>query len=235
MTNPAKPSAESKKIGLLIVLVLTAGVIYFWPSHGAEESGAGSMAQASTRDPVKQSSANRQVSDFEVLASRSGRQPAAGKAALREFKPSMKQSAANPIDTERFDPTLRTDVLDKLADVRAAPAKRSLFDFYTPPAAQTQKLPEPVAPVVVAVASAPPPRPQIQLHFYGHEIADGGGVRRVFCELNDQVMIPSEGAVLQRRYKIRKILSASVVVEDLEFHEEQTLPIEKTAKAEQPR
>jgi hypothetical protein len=146
----------------------------------------------------------------------------------------MKQNAANPIDTERFDPTLRTDMLDRLADVQAAPAKRSLFDFYTPPVAQAQKLPEPVAPVVVAVASEPP-RPPIQLHFYGHEIADGGGVRRVFCELNDQVMISSEGAVLQRRYKIRRILPASVVIEDLEFHDEQTLPIEKTAKAEPPR
>ncbi|MDR3719670.1 MAG: hypothetical protein P4K98_12785 [Bryobacteraceae bacterium] len=233
MTKPVKPSAETKKIGVLIALVLTAGVIYFWPSHGTEDSGG--ATPASTRDSLRQSLGNRQVSELEKLASRSGPQPAAGKSSPREFKPSMKQNAANPIDTERFDPTLRTDMLDRLADVQAAPAKRSLFDFYIPPATQAQKLPEPVAPVVVAVASAPPPRPPIQLHFYGHEIADGGGVRRVFCELNDQVMIPSEGAVLQRRYKIRRILPASVVIEDLEFHDEQTLPIEKTAKAEPPR
>lgn len=234
MSKPVKPGAEPKKVGLLVGLVLTAGAIYFWPSHGSEEPAGGSSALVSTRTPLKQPLLNRQVSEFEMLASRSGRLPAAGKAALREFKPSMKQNAGNPIDTERFDPTLRTDVLDKLADLRANPVKRSLFDFYVPPAPPTQKLPEPVVPVV-AVASAPPPRPPIQLRFYGHEIADGGGVRRVFCELNDQVMIPSEGAVLQRRYKIRKILSASVVVEDLEFHDEQTLPIEKTAKTEQLR
>lgn len=233
MIKPVKPGAESKKVGLLIALVLAAGVIYFWPSHGSEEPAGRSTSPASTRGSFKQQPLSRQITEFEVLASRSGRSPATGKAALREFKPSMKQTAANPIDTERFDPTLRTDVLDKLADVRAIPAKRSLFDFYVPPPPPVAKLPEPVVPVV-AVASAPPPRPPIQLRFYGHEIADGG-VRRVFCELNDQVMIPLEGAVLQRRYKIRKILSASVVVEDLEFHEEQTLPIEKPGKTDQAR
>jgi len=230
--KPAKAGAERKKIGLLVALVLTAAVIYFWPSSVADET---SGKTAASHAPLERAFTGRQMLDLDALSARSGSAPAVSKAAPREFKPSMKLNPAAPIDTERFDPTLRTDVLSKLAEVRGTSAKRSLFDFYTPPQPAAEKLPEPVAPVLTAAVTAPAPRPPIQLHFYGHEVADGGGLRRVFCELNDQVMIPAEGAVLQRRYRIRRILPASVVVEDLESHDEQTLPIEKTAKADQTR
>ncbi len=235
MINSVKPTAERKKVGLLILLVLTAGGIYFRPSSSSEEPAGASKSPAMIKASLEGPGFNRQATESEALPPGKVRAPSEGKAAGRDFRPTMKHNPRNSIDTERFDPTLRTEVLDKLADVRAIPAKRSLFDFYTPPA-PPQKLPEPVVPVVpvVSAAAAPPPRPPIQLRFYGQEIADGGGLQRVFCELNDQVMIPSEGAVLERRYKIRRISAASVVVEDLQYHNEQTLPIQKVDKPEKP-
>jgi len=59
-----------------------------------------------------------------------------------------------------------------------------------------------------------------------------GGVRRVFCLLNDEVNIPAEGDVLQRRYKIQRITATTVVVEDLSFNNQQTLPIEEPSAPE---
>ncbi len=236
MNKFEKPSAERKKVGLLICLVLTAGLIYFRPSSSSDEPAGTSKAPSVARASLEQLGPDRQATESQALPPGKARVPSEGKVSGRDFRPSMKHNPRNTIDTERFDPTLRTEVLDKLADVRATPVKRSLFDFYTPPAPVAEKLPEPVVPVV-AVASAaatPPPRPPIHLRFYGHEIADGGGVQRVFCELNDQVMIPSEGAVLERRFKIRRISAASVVVEDLQYHNEQTLPILKADASEKP-
>lgn len=232
MSGIVKPGAEQKKVGLLIFLVLTALVIYFRQSSSSEEPAGSSKSPAVIKASLEQPGFNRQTAESEALPPGKVRAPSEGKAAGRDFRPSMKHNPRTAIDTERFDPTLRTDMLERLADVQVTPAKRSLFDFYTPPAPPVQKLPEPVVPVMTAAAAAPPPRPPIHLRFYGQEIADGGGVQRVFCELNDQVMIPSVGAVLERRYKIRRILAASVVVEDLQYHDEQTLPIQKSDKAD---
>jgi len=43
----------------------------------------------------------------------------------------------------------------------------------------------------------------------------------------DEVQTPAEGDVLQRRYKIIQINASSVVVEDLEYKNRQTLTIEE--------
>ena len=48
--------------------------------------------------------------------------------------------------------------------------------------------------------------------------------------LNDEVQIPAEGDVIQRRYKIQRITATTVVVEDLSFNNTQTLPIEEPAQ-----
>ena len=58
-----------------------------------------------------------------------------------------------------------------------------------------------------------------------------GGVRRVFCMQGDDVLTPGEGEVVQKRYKIIRITPTNVVVEDLEYKNQQTLPIEQAAAA----
>jgi hypothetical protein len=46
----------------------------------------------------------------------------------------------------------------------------------------------------------------------------------------DEIFVPAEGDVLKRRYKIVRITPVSVVVEDLDYKNEQTLPIEQMPK-----
>jgi len=57
-----------------------------------------------------------------------------------------------------------------------------------------------------------------------------GGIRRVFCMEGDEIFTPAEGDVLKRRYRIVRITPTSVVVEDLDYKNEQTLPIEQLPK-----
>jgi hypothetical protein len=42
----------------------------------------------------------------------------------------------------------------------------------------------------------------------------------------DQILVASEGEVLKKRYRVVRIGVNSVVMEDLEFKAEQTLPLE---------
>jgi hypothetical protein len=47
----------------------------------------------------------------------------------------------------------------------------------------------------------------------------------------EEILTPAEGDVVQRRYKIVRINAASVIVEDLEYKNQQTLPIEEPPKS----
>jgi hypothetical protein len=251
MNMPLKFGAEPKKVAILGGLLLVAAGIYIWGPSGGE-APAGKATPAPVSPPpaasVKQIvQAPQQAVEAETEPATKGGPAAAGKAATRDFKPSMKHKPGQTADPEKFDPTLRTDLLDRLASVRMDRVERSLFDNSSAAAAAPKvKLPEPkivIKPVkrMIGPALPPPPPPQpaqavkpppppIPLKFYGRSLPLRGGVKRVFCIINDEVAIPSEGDVLQKRYKIQHITPTSVVVEDLNFSHQQTLPIEEPAQ-----
>lgn len=235
MSMPSKPGAEPKvepkKVALLILLVVVAAVIYFRQSSSSEEPAGASKAPVPTQSSLKQ--LFQSSPGVETPLTAFGKSPvlASGKAVVREFKPSMKRKPGSALDPEVFDPTLRTDLLRKVATVRVQHVERSLFDFYTPPViSQTVILVGPEPPPPPPPPIVPPPPPPIPLRFFGNTLQARGAAKRVFCVMNDQVLIPLEGEVVQRRYKIQRILQASVLVEDLENHHEQTLPIDKPEK-----
>jgi hypothetical protein len=183
---------------------------------------------------------SQQPPDVAETTSPKGNGDSSEKAVSRDFRPSMKHKQGETIDPERFDPTIRTDLLDKLADVRVTRVERSLFDFSATPQVQF-KQPEPKIevrkraflrmgpepPPPPAPPPVKPPPPAIPLRFYGRALPRQGGQKRVFCVINDEVMVPFEGDILQHRYQIHRINPDSVVVEDLEFKNNQTLPIEE--------
>ncbi len=114
---------------------------------------------------------------------------------------------------------------------------RSLFEFSaaplpaTPeakviPKAKIQTVPLPPPPAEPERKPAPPPIP---LKFYGYSTAFRQGNRRAFFLDGDQIVVASEGDVLKKRYRVVKIGVNSVVMEDLEFKAEQTLPLEPQA------
>jgi hypothetical protein len=223
---------------------VAAAGIYFWGPSGSETPVGKTASRPAA--PIKQAlQAPQQAVETEAEPSKGG-PAAAGKAANRDFKPSMKRRPGESTDPEKLDPTLRTDLLVKLAAVRADHVERSLFDFTSGAAVPKVKLPEPkivIKPVKRMIGPAPPPPPPpdptlavkpppppIPLKFFGRSLPRRGGVKRVFCIVNDEVAIPSEGDVLQKRYKIQQITATTVVVEDLNFSHRQTLPIEEPAQ-----
>ena len=246
MSVPLKLGGEPKKVMILGgLLLIAAGIYFFGPSGSDAPAGASRPAAPPAPSVKKLLQASEPPAESETATTKGG-PAAAGKAATRDFRPSMKRRPGQATDPEKIDPTLRTDLLAKLAGVRMERVDRSLFDFSSAAAAPTVKLPEPkivVKPVKRMIGPALPPPPPMQpgpqvkpapppipLKFFGRSLPLRGGVRRVFCMLNDEVQIPAEGDVIQKRYKIEHITETTVVVEDLSFSNKQTLPIEEPAQ-----
>lgn len=162
----------------------------------------------------------------------------------QEFRPRF--GYARPEDRPdpmSVDPTLRLELLARLEKVQFSGGMRSLFDFSTPP-------PPPQATVAKIIPSAkptapppfigplpkppdppkpeppPPPKaPPIPLKYYGYASAPKTIQRKAFFLDGDDILIANEGDTLKRRYKVIRINLTNVVMEDLQFNQQQTLQI----------
>lgn len=245
MTKPRldmKLGADPKKTAVLGGLVLLAGYLFYTNVFSEPELPPG--AQASKSAVKAPSLLKKQESAEESLTARPA-QNAKQSSAPKEFRPSLLPKKGEDRSASDIDPTLRLDLLAKLAQVKIDRVDRSLFDF-GPVEAPKPKLPEPAIQVKQVAKAKPfigppapppppppavkPPPPPIPLKFYGNALPVRGGAKRVFCMQGDDILAPAEGEVIQRRYKIVRINPTSVVVEDLDFKHQQTIAIEEPQK-----
>jgi hypothetical protein len=223
-----KLGAEPKKVAVLVALLATAGY-FFWQNLGQDQQPASSPRPRPAAATAPQRAA---PGDSAAL-------PAAGKLAAgrREFRPSLLPRKDE--DRTQIDPTLRLDLLARIENARFEGAGRNLFEF-GPAEAPKPKLPEPkiqvkAAPKFIGPEPPPPPPappvkqppPPIPLKFYGLALPLKGGDKRVFCLQGDEILTPSEGDLVQNRYRIVRITPVSVLVEDTQFHHQQQIPIDQ--------
>lgn len=239
--------AEPRKVAILAVLGLAAGYLVYTnllAGPDIPETPQATPARPATKTSGLIARAERQAGlpaeDQPTAAGANKAIP--GRRAVGDFKPSMKSKASS--DPSKLDPTLRLDLLERLAKIQLAGGGRSLFDFSSTPSAAKPKQPEPK----IAVKPQPkvqgpqlppppppppvkPPPPPIPLKFYGASLPVRGGVKRVFCMQNDEIFTPTEGDLLMKRYRIVRIAPTSVVVEDTEYKNQQTLPIDEVPRS----
>jgi len=231
-----KLGAERKKLAILAVLVLAAGYLIVTNTFSGPPAGPSNPAAAKTAvlAPVVG------APEFDGPAPRSQpRQTTQG--SLQDFRATLKgKKDALQRDLSSIDPTLRLDLLAKLEEVRLQGGSRSLFEFSAAPLPKTpepkviprpkvQTVPLPPPPPPPPEAERKPPPPPIPLKFFGYTTAFRQGTRRAFFMDGDQILVASEGEVLKKRYRVVRIGVNSVVMEDLEFKAEQTLPLEPQA------
>lgn len=233
-----KLGAEPKKVILLAGLMVVAAYFYFSSSSDVPPQAQ----EAARQQPVSKASPLLRRDEEALTAA--PKQPAPGKAGPKEFRPSLRPKKGEERSITDVDPTLRTDVLAKLQAVKIERVERSLFDFGMSGEAPKPKQPEPLIAKVkppkrgtVMLGPEPPPPPSpppvkpppppIPLKFFGNAIPLNGGAKRVFCLQGEEILTPAEGDVIQRRYKIIKVNTTTVVVEDLDYKNQQTLPIEE--------
>ncbi len=223
-----KLGAEPQKVAILAVLLATAAY-FFWqnlsegqpaaapprPRPAAQTTAPGAAPAGSPAAP-----ANKNLS-----------------AARREFRPSLVPRKDE--DRAGIDPTLRLDLLARAAKIKFETAGRNLFEF-GPVEAPKPKLPEPkievknepkfIGPEPPPPPPAPPvkpPPPPIPLKFYGLALPVRGNDKRVFCLQGDEILTPSEGDLVQNRYRIVRITPVSVLVEDTQYKHQQQIPIDQ--------
>jgi hypothetical protein len=136
------------------------------------------------------------------------------------------------------DPTLRTDLLAKVQAVTFQGGERNLFQFGAAPLPKTPEtkiIPKPAGPAPPAAGPKPPDTPAkpaappIPLKFYGYASQTKPIQRRAFFLDGDEIIMASEGELIKKRYKVVRIGINSVVVEDVEYKNQQTLPLEEQA------
>ena len=202
-----KVGAEDKKkvylaSGLVVVMLIVAVWEIFGP-FGGPKPVAAPAAVVTAPPPAATSSETAQGS---ATGTSSGHQ------------------AAKLSSLASLDPTLHPEIMRQAESLEYTGHGRNIFSLLSVPT----DIPKPVAPIREAHVDPgpppPPPPPPITLGFYGYA-AEKGGQKQVFLLHGDDIFIASEGDVVDRRYRVGKIGTASVQVEDIPYHNTQTLPL----------
>jgi hypothetical protein len=126
--------------------------------------------------------------------------------------------------TPNLDPRLQLGLLNETENTEYTGAGRNIFKSQGEdvvkipnPVASAIRPPTPPTPVVV------PPPPPINLKFFG--FASQQGSKRIFLSAGDDIIVASEGEIVQRRYRIVKINPTSIEVEDVLNNNRQTIPL----------
>jgi hypothetical protein len=142
------------------------------------------------------------------------------------------------IDPSKIEPNVRLDLLAKVQDAKKAGSDRNLFEFGTEKpkevAALTGAEPiikplRPMGPPDLPPPPGPPlppppkPLPAINTKYYGFATPSKSGHRRGFFMEGDNILIKAEGEMLTKEYKIVKLESGSVTVQDTDSKRTKTL------------
>lgn len=220
-----KLGAEPKKVAVLVVLLAVAAWFFYQNYFAGQPQTAGPPRPR----PVAATPAPAAPAKPAAAA-----QPAQGK---RDFRPSL--VPPKDLDRTQVDPTLRLDLLARLEKVRFEGAGRNLFEFgpVEPPrptlpepkieVKKEAKMIGPEPPPPPAPPPVKPPPPPIPLKFYGLALPLRGNDKRVFCLQGDEILTPSEGDLVQNRYRIVRITPVAVLVEDTQYKHQQQIPIDQ--------
>jgi hypothetical protein len=224
-----KLGAERNKVILLIVLSVIAAVTIFLQYFSGP-----SVVSSAPPVAVTKTAAPRVV---QRPAARARPVNTAG----QRFRPSFSGSSDEPLDPMKVDPTLRTDLLAKVRAVEFGGVERNLFQFTArklPDApkpeqvAKAQELLHKADPLAVSVkreslTPSKPKAPPIKWKFYGFANQPDDARKRAFLlDTDGAVFVATEGDVFSQRYKIVRIGVNSIVIEDLQFKDQQTLPLD---------
>jgi len=224
---PDKIGGNAKQyaiLGGLVVLALVSYLINRTPSSPAPPAPPRAATPAEPGIPKTPSVSKRG-------ANRPGGVPRG-----EDFRPTLKVPEGT--DISKIDPTIKLDLLAKVRNAGMEIGPRgSVFEFGAAPPPPTPK----VDPIKVAATApkpppapvdqpkpgppAPPQAPPIPLKFFGYSNPQRNGIKRAFFLDGEDIQVVNENDVIKNRYKVIRIGINSVVVEDLNFKSQQTLPL----------
>ena len=232
-----KLGAEKNKVILLGVLLTIACATVYTQFFSGPKLGPAARRPATSRASA---TPQRKTTRRQRPASR----PARG----QTFRPSFGSGddSGEPLDAMTVDPTLRTDLLAKVRGVEFSGVERNIFRFgQRKPKVPVGPTPEELAEAArrtkeAASNSAPePPKskpqvkaaqaPPIKWKYYGFANSSKDARKRAFLlGEEEEIFIATEGDIFKKRYRIVRIGINSIVIEDMQFKDEQTLPLQES-------
>ena len=136
------------------------------------------------------------------------------------------RSAQHLESATSLDPTLHPEVMATAENTVYSGTSRNIFSKDSLPPVQESAIEKPVAPARTGpvAPSGPPPPPPIDLKFYGFARRQNGH-KLVFLMHGEDIFIAGPGDTVDGRYKVIQITDNSVVIEDLAYANQQTLPL----------
>lgn len=133
-------------------------------------------------------------------------------------------AAARIPSAAALDPTLHPEVMEQAENTLYTGSGRNIFSPNSAP--PPVEKPQPFRPSQNQASgpAAPPPPPPIDLKFYGYSTAPGAP-KQIFLLHGDDIFLAHEGDVVDRRYRIVSIQPFSVQVEDIPYHDTQSIPL----------
>ena len=151
------------------------------------------------------------------------------------------------VDTTNVDPTLQLALLTRLKGVPILGGQRNLFALGMEPTGPRQPDPPKIIPKpktdwsrrpMQGPQEKPPPppppappvkptAPPIRFKYFGYVGGSKPGSKRAFFLDGEEILVGGEGEIVLKRYKIIRVGLNSVVVRDLQFEGDQTLPLEE--------
>lgn len=160
------------------------------------------------------------------------------------FRPRLGRPKADEApDPMTADASLRTELLDRVRGIEEPSIERDIFNFGRPRRPEVKpptpdetaraqarleaalKKPKP-APSRPAPRKAPPRAKPPDWKYYGLASLPGQDTRRAFLLDGEEILVASEGALIQERYRIGQIGLETLVLEDVRAQQEFTIPLE---------
>ncbi|MGD0014151.1 MAG: hypothetical protein ABSD56_06970 [Bryobacteraceae bacterium] len=233
-----KVGAEPRKLAILGGLLIVVGY-FLYTNVIAPTPDAPASARRTVAARVAQAQAGASAALLPTgppTAPQARPRPSLGspaRASRPEFRMGSREAGE---DAAAADPTLRLDLLAKLQAVKLEGGDRNLFQFGAAPLPRTPEPkilpnPKPVGPSGLPGGPPPPPAqpaaPPIPLKFFGYSTQAAPGLKRAFFLDGDEIIIAVEGELIKSRYRVVRVGVNAVVVEDVQFQRQQTLPLEE--------
>jgi len=230
-----KLGAEKNKVILLAVVSVIAGyTVYSQLFSGGPTRPPTPRPAASAKQAGPTTRSQRKKSKSAQVMTRGG-----------NFRPVFGTGDnEEPLDPMVVDPTLRTDLWMQVKSIEFEGVTRDLFRFgerrkpvVAPPdpgkVAEAQRRLQAAQRATKSAQSNPAPTkaarkaPPISFKYYGFASAVGNPIKRAFLLDGEEVLIGAEGDIFKKRYKIIRIGLNSIVVEDMDFKDQQTLRLQE--------
>jgi len=237
-----KLGAENKK-SVYWLAGLGVVAVYFFYSNVLSDSSTPAPAPAPKAAVVTERERLAAEATGTVAVPTPPRQLGSSRSRGDEFHPSLRSKRKeDQIDPLTVDPTLRLDLLAKVQSVKLEGGQRNLFQFGKSEPVAVLKGPEPIIPVArekmgpkpftpppPPAPVVPPQPPPITMKYYGLATKRIDNKKTAFFLDGEDIILAVEGMTVKKHYRIVRISSDSVVVEDTDFKREQTVRISEDA------